>query len=471
MTIALFAAGQLIIFILFYLSFLFLPRQRRVFWPAAGAFGLAQAVLAAGLTSAAYQAGPIKAINAPIWVFATALLAVMSALFFYRYFSGRALAELAEHQKEAKNKIQQVKKAEETIAGLKSELQREETRLTDSLKFYSTVRELAECVDFDHMKRVLERDLRQSMPYLAGFSLFVFNEDAGRFEPQIQHQLWLEPKWIEDVLKQEVQRADKVPAAAGRAAAGYGEGAGGVFFQRDPAKREIMVAPIVVDNSPLGFFLGTMELSGGAGARVVPAKNEIAVCAATLAQELRFGLLKALSFARVERLSRVDGLTGIYRRGIFDYRIEEEIARSKAFKNKTGLMILDIDHFKELNDKWGHPFGDIVLRRIATIIKDCVYETDFVARYGGEEFAVILTRSDEAGAQRKAEQIRRLIEKEIFYHEDKKVDVKATISIGLAFYPQDADGVKNLIRAADEAMYFSKQSGRNRVTGRSQMPL
>ena len=177
--------------------------------------------------------------------------------------------------------------------------------------------------------------------------------------------------------------------------------------------------------------------------------------------ELIVAFKRVKLFQEVERLSEIDGLTGVRRRGAFDKRIADEAVRARTFKTTFGLMLLDIDHFKSLNDRYGHPFGDQVLKRVGAVLNASVYETDYVARYGGEEFVILLPRAEAAGALRKAEAIRAAIEAESFTVGFETV--KATVSIGVAHFPRDASSPDELVARADAAMYAAKSSGRNRV--------
>jgi len=145
--------------------------------------------------------------------------------------------------------------------------------------------------------------------------------------------------------------------------------------------------------------------------------------------------------------------------------LREETVRARTFKTTFGLMLLDIDHFKQLNDRYGHPFGDAVLKRVGEVLNESVYETDFVARYGGEEFVVLLPRADPAGVLRKAEVIRQAIEAQVFTLALETIRV--TASIGIAHFPRDAQSPEELIAQADAAMYAAKAQGRNCVVDRS----
>ncbi|MFI5349885.1 MAG: GGDEF domain-containing protein, partial [Elusimicrobiota bacterium] len=205
------------------------------------------------------------------------------------------------------------------------------------------------------------------------------------------------------------------------------------------------------------------ELLGYLYARVPEGASPQAWLAKTqaFASELIVAFKRVKLFQEVERLSEIDGLTGVRRRGAFDKRLAEEVVRARTFKTTFGLMLLDIDHFKNLNDQYGHQFGDQVLKRVGAVLNASVYETDYVARYGGEEFTILLPRAESAGAQRRAEAIRAAIEAESFTIGFETV--KVTVSIGLAHFPRDAASPEDVVARADAAMYAAKSGGRNRV--------
>ncbi len=211
----------------------------------------------------------------------------------------------------------------------------------------------------------------------------------------------------------------------------------------------LVVAPVSAGDQPLGLIV--LRAAGN-----VPVEN-----AARFASEIAFALKRVILFRQVEWLSLTDGLTGLWRRNALDEKVREELRRAAAFKTTVGFMIADIDHFKRLNDTYGHQFGDAVLKRVAQLLKAGVYETDFVGRYGGEEFGIVLPRADSAGVLRKAETMRARIEAETFSQGLEKV--KLTISIGIAHFPKDGREPEALIAAADKALYAAKESGRNRV--------
>ncbi|HRP98322.1 MAG TPA: diguanylate cyclase [Rhodocyclaceae bacterium] len=167
------------------------------------------------------------------------------------------------------------------------------------------------------------------------------------------------------------------------------------------------------------------------------------------------------------RLSAVDGLTGIANRRCFDDTLRREWRRAARRGAPLSLLLADIDHFKEYNDRYGHQRGDDCLKAVARELAARLNRpSDLVARYGGEEFAVILPETDADGAWRVAEALRRAIQASEIAHEGSSTESLVTISIGVAAtVPAGADstGMAALLRRADEALYEAKRGGRNRV--------
>lgn len=166
-------------------------------------------------------------------------------------------------------------------------------------------------------------------------------------------------------------------------------------------------------------------------------------------------------YEEVERLAITDGLTGLYVHRYFQEALENEIKRGLRYKHPISLMMIDIDHFKQLNDTYGHQTGDEVLRRLAEILKSQARGHDIVARYGGEEFAIVLPVTPKDGALSAASRLRRAVETTPFKIFRKTLHI--TISIGVASCPQDAQNREELIGKADQALYAAKRGGRNLV--------
>jgi diguanylate cyclase len=154
-----------------------------------------------------------------------------------------------------------------------------------------------------------------------------------------------------------------------------------------------------------------------------------------------------------------DALTGIPNRLAYEERLAQEVARWKRFGTPLVLVVWDIDHFKKVNDRFGHKAGDKVLRAVARVLADHVRETDFVARYGGEEFAMLMTGSSLAACLHVAEKLRAAVEATGFHFRDEAVII--TASCGLADI-RDGDSTEQWFERADRALYRAKQEGRNR---------
>ena len=165
-------------------------------------------------------------------------------------------------------------------------------------------------------------------------------------------------------------------------------------------------------------------------------------------------------YRQTEKLALTDGLTGLYNHRRFQERLSEEIARCERNPQPLSLVLIDLDHFKRVNDQYGHPVGDTVLRGVAKLLKESIRQVDLAARYGGEEFVLLLVGTDLAGAHRLAERIRTASERLSFRGEGQ--EFKVSLSLGLASYPGDARRKEDLIARADQALYHAKQGGRNR---------
>ncbi len=161
----------------------------------------------------------------------------------------------------------------------------------------------------------------------------------------------------------------------------------------------------------------------------------------------------------LRQLSRTDGLTGLLNRKTWESELEEEFQRFTRYHHTSSLLIFDIDHFKKINDNYGHPAGDEVIRQTARLLRETVREIDIPGRYGGEEFVVILVNTDATGARVVAERIRKVIEETTAQYES--FDINFTVSLGIAQLDGKTSDRTQWIDNADKALYEAKQSGRN----------
>ncbi len=170
---------------------------------------------------------------------------------------------------------------------------------------------------------------------------------------------------------------------------------------------------------------------------------------------------------QLELLSVTDGLTGLYNKRFLQQRLPEEFARVLRYRDPLSLMMFDLDHFKRVNDTFGHPFGDVVLKTTADLIKSTAREVDLCCRYGGEEFAILLPRTPAAGAAALADRfVRRMRETVHRFPGSPDVaaaDLRVTASVGIASFPE-VESTDALLACADAALYRSKRGGRDRVT-------
>ncbi|MDD4202307.1 MAG: GGDEF domain-containing protein [Candidatus Omnitrophica bacterium] len=181
-----------------------------------------------------------------------------------------------------------------------------------------------------------------------------------------------------------------------------------------------------------------------------------------VASQTAMSLNRSNLYERVEHLSFVDSLTGIYLRRYFDQRAQEEVLRAQKHNLTVAILMIDIDHFKQCNDTYGHMVGDIVLKEVALRIQHNIREIDLISRYGGEEFTVLLPEVNKDLVFQIAERIRNTVEEKEIVAYDEKVNI--TVSIGASLFPKDGKTLATLINKADTAMYMSKNAGRNKVT-------
>jgi diguanylate cyclase (GGDEF)-like protein len=221
----------------------------------------------------------------------------------------------------------------------------------------------------------------------------------------------------------------------------------------DDAK-SLLVLPLLAADEPIG----TLTLLARTEKRFVKDVREmLAVIANQVAVSLENGFL----YKKMETMATTDGLTGLTNHRTFQQRFADLLERAQRHNGKVALLLCDIDHFKNVNDGYGHPVGDEVLRRVARVLQEVPRKIDIPARYGGEEFAVLLDNVDVAQAKVVADRIRIEISKVVV--ETDKGPLSVTESVGVAAFPDDGRDRTTLIERADLALYHAKHTGRNRV--------
>ena len=209
-----------------------------------------------------------------------------------------------------------------------------------------------------------------------------------------------------------------------------------------------------------GQRLGILVLDNGTS----PFRAEDVQALESVADICAVAIQSAHSFERAREMADIDGLTGVFNRRHLEKRLPAELERLARYEHEMAILMIDIDHFKRINDEFGHLLGDEVLRQASKLMQQKLRKADVVCRFGGEEFAVMLPETSSENALGVAEKLRR----EIADFNFPGIPRSVTISIGVAEFPHHGKSRDDLIRAADAALYAAKQAGRNRVRGWSE---
>ena len=215
-----------------------------------------------------------------------------------------------------------------------------------------------------------------------------------------------------------------------------------------PSARNLVVLPLVAETGCAAVLV--VEHGLRADSRI---ERRVVSMLERFVSHAALALLNARLLEHVQKLAELDGLTSVANRRTFETVLDRELSRARRTGGEVGLVLIDVDRFKELKDSQGHQAGDELLRRVGSLLVENSRDFDTAARYGGDEFALILPGSSVADAFDVAERIRGLLG-----------DLDATLSLGVASFPEHADDAGSLVQAADEALYESKRAGKNRVT-------
>jgi diguanylate cyclase (GGDEF)-like protein len=216
------------------------------------------------------------------------------------------------------------------------------------------------------------------------------------------------------------------------------------------------VIPIVVD----GSVVAILAVAGSAG-RMDHDRPYASMLADLVANAFQI----SLAIEALEQRAMTDPLTGLYNRAYLADRFLVELRRARNYGFPMSVALFDIDRFKRINDRYGHPAGDAVLGKLASFLRERTRSTDAVVRYGGEEFAVLMATADGDVAFEQADRIRAELEKTPFVVPGQADPIQVTISGGVATYPEDGQTFTDLIAVADAGLYHAKENGRNRISG------
>jgi diguanylate cyclase (GGDEF)-like protein len=222
----------------------------------------------------------------------------------------------------------------------------------------------------------------------------------------------------------------------------------------EPDRGSVIAVPLLSS----GRVVGVLDLYDRIGADGFDERDLATI--RTFASQATVAVDNVLLHEEAQRLSVTDGLTGLWNYRYFTMTVVKEIERSARFGRPLALLMLDLDHFKKVNDTLGHPRGDAVLVELAARLRAEVREVDTVARYGGEELVVILPETDEAGAAQAAERICDAVRRTPFGRPGEAA-VAVTVSVGAAVFPAHGADAEDLLRRADEALYEAKRAGRD----------
>jgi diguanylate cyclase (GGDEF)-like protein len=222
-----------------------------------------------------------------------------------------------------------------------------------------------------------------------------------------------------------------------------------------PVLPSILVLPLLVHERALGTLVLGSRRKGAFAA-------EVRTMLEVLASHLAVSLSNARMLRRLEELATLDGLTGLLNKRTLLEVASQKLRAATRFGKSLSVLICDIDHFKKVNDTYGHDVGDVIIRGFADVLKRIKRDIDVLGRFGGEEFVIVCEETAEKGATQLAERIRSELESSRFMTQQGELSV--TCSVGVTTYPSGGQDWESLFKSADEALYVSKRGGRNRVT-------
>ncbi|WP_320006729.1 GGDEF domain-containing protein [Maridesulfovibrio sp.] len=332
------------------------------------------------------------------------------------------------------------------------------SRKTEQLQFLNTVLSNAtERLEVGNILGQAAEDLRMLLPVYSVQGAFWNVLPTGK---HLDADIFINPGQVESVQKEWVElMIENVVALSGMEVSSYNMAetvpAVSSNMVYSPESGRILALPLVARGDKFGCLVMLCERN------VRLAKDQVSTLNAAV-NHLSLALSNAIMFDKIKTRANRDGLTRVYNRCSFDERLVEEFKRHQRLNTELALLMIDLDHFKSVNDTYGHMAGDMVLEKVARLFENTFRSTDFIARYGGEEFAILLPHTNEAQARMLAERIREKISASNMTYQDASFNITASIGVS-SVCPGSLEKGTEIVRKADEALYEAKAQGRNRV--------
>jgi diguanylate cyclase (GGDEF)-like protein len=333
------------------------------------------------------------------------------------------------------------------------------SRKTEQLTFLNTL--LANATESLEPAEILgraEKDMGMILPILSLQAVFWNKIPASE---KLEAEIFLKPGMSEDIRSQWLNLMLENSSVPGESVTDSYElnctrpVEGNQRFVEGPAEGRVLVLPLASRGEKFGSLVMLCDKS------VRLAKDQVSTINSAVSH-LSLALHNALMFRRISTRADHDGLTRVYNRRSFDERLVEELKRHQRHNLDLSLLMVDLDHFKNINDSYGHLAGDMVLERTARIFEKTLRATDFIARYGGEEFVLLLPHTKIEQARMLAERVRTKIEETEMDYCGTRFNITASIGV-TSMRPGALESEESILEKADKALYNAKNSGRNRV--------
>ncbi len=335
-----------------------------------------------------------------------------------------------------------------------------EQRVSSLVHLFEIARDFNECLNFVEMLSVIDQKIAQELSFSRGALILL--SGTSKTDKQIEHRLTFGSlkRASEDLFEKFVDGCLRVLGPSNQPVKiENGDRAEENQFSCSDVQFPLWLFPLFIERQ----LIAILAIEGGGA-------NDFQKCE-VLASQLALQVKKIRLYETVKENSIVDGLTNVFVRRHFLERFQEELKRAFRYQFSLSVLMVDVDHFKSYNDKFGHLVGDKTLREVAQVIRENVRRVDVIGRYGGEEFVIVAPEIAKAQGQELAERIRSAVARKRLRIYDE--DTQITVSIGVSSFPEDlADKAYReysdsclslLIEKADKALYMAKEEGRNRV--------